>query len=521
MPLLGADQHNTQAFLRAFYQPGAGGPENSVLYGGADMSYIQIEGVSNPILGDYKAQFMHNPRRIGSYVPVATMISPPDLPQAKVTFSEKMGGIPRYLATIGCKANFYEPVGRCKDPGNFLTGWEQYVLIYPQGVVTKVDLGDRSSFEGSALLKGALDVTFSRPLYAVGGLNFGTASTSTDLTALVPVDACYGDNNQCGDCGPANDGSNFIYVAGPGAAAAKPFVEYSTDGGNTWTKLSIAVAVNNEQPSGIAQYQNYLVVVTKTAGSATQGGYYYSDIDPNTGIPNSTFTKVTTGFINSAGKAPNDIYVNSLNQALFPADGGIVYQATDITAGVTVLTNAGATSSNLMRIHGYQETLVAVGASSAVIKSTNFGKTWAATTTAPTTTIGNAVQVIDRQVYWVAGTSGNLFYTRNGGTTWVQKRFSGDGAGTVNDILAATPEVIHFAHVNATPNGRLFTSWNGGFSFTNVAPRLNSVPTTAGITRLACPFSSPDGVASNNLVAVGTGAGGTDGTVLVGTASYI
>lgn len=522
MALLTADQNNTQTYLRAYYQPGAGGPENPVLYGGADMAYIQIEGVSNPVLGDYKAQFVHDPRSISRYIPVAVMTSAPDLPKAKITFTEKLGGIPRYLAQVGCQANFYEVVGQCDDPGQFLVGWSQYVLIYPQGQVTNVDLGDRTSFEGSAMLKGALDVTFSRPLYAVGRLGFSPASTATDLTALIPTDVANGTNSRCGgDCGPANDGSNNWYVAGPGAVAAKPFVEYSTDGGSNWTSLTIATAANNEQPVAIAQHQNYLVVVTKTAGGATQGGYYYSEIDPQTGVPSSTFTKVTTGFLNSASKAPNDIYIHSLNEVYFPADGGIVYFTSDITAGVSILTNAGATSANLIRMHGYQNTLVAVGASSAVIKSIDKGKHWAATQTAPTTTIGNGVQVINSSVYWVGGTSGNLFYTRNGGITWVQKRFSGDGAGSVTDILAATPEVMYFSHNTTTPNGRIFTTWNGGFSFTNTAPRINNLGTTAGITRLACPFTAPDGVAANNLVAVGTAANGTDGIIYTAGASYL
>ncbi|MBN9393094.1 MAG: hypothetical protein J0I20_33990 [Chloroflexi bacterium] len=519
-----AEQHNTQQHLRAFYQPGGPGPEQARLFGGSDMSYIQIEGAGIELLGDVNASFMNDPRRVGQYTPTAIMTTAPSLPTATVTFSERKGGIPRQLMGFGCKANFYELVGTCKDPGDFLRGWSEYVMIYSQGTVKKVDLGDRTSFEGNDRLEGSLDITWGRNPYPVGVLNFGPAGIGT-VTAIKVEDICYGSQIQCdANCGISNDGSRFIYAAVDGAAAAKPIVVYSTDYGANWTQYILTLGANAEIPSAIDVVGSYLVVVTKTAGGANQGGYYYTDINNNTGVPNSAnWAKVTTGFINLASRAPNDIYVANTNEVYFAADGGYIYKSTDITQGV-VVNNAGATvTTNLLRIRGLDNTIIATGSTSAVIVTYNSGKVWGVPTTSPTTgPVGvQAVALQNPSFWWVGTDDGRLFYTVNRGETWVQKRFSGDGAGQVRDIVWATPEVGYFSHSTTAPAARIFSTYDGGFSWTNIAPRINAFGTMANAYRLNVPVYATDPIAANNLAVAGVAANGTDGMVYMGSAGLI
>ena len=116
--------------------------------------------------------------------------------------------------------------------------------------------------------------------------------------------------------------------------------------------------------------------------------------------------------------------------------GGYIYKATDITAGVAVLSAGSATTNDLLRIHGAQDTLVAVGQGSTTIISANNGQTWGAAPAAVSAialAVG-AVLVLDNLRFWV-GTlnSGRLFSTQDGGNTWQEKTFSGSGSGNLYD----------------------------------------------------------------------------------------
>jgi photosystem II stability/assembly factor-like uncharacterized protein len=192
---------------------------------------------------------------------------------------------------------------------------------------------------------------------------------------------------------------------------------------------------------------------------------------------------------------------------------------------VSVISAASATSSNLLRIHGSTDgTLVAVGADSVVVKSINRGATWALTTAEPYG-IGldvSAILVLDEQRYWTGSAlSGRLAYTLNGGESWTEKGFSGSGAGTIRDIVAATNEVIYFSHDTNTPAGRIFSSWNGGADFTNSSPRIQNLPVYDRGTRLAVPYGSHPTIASNNLAVAGLAGNGTDGILLLGIAAIL
>jgi photosystem II stability/assembly factor-like uncharacterized protein len=522
MPILDINLNNTQQHSRIFIQPGGPSPVNGKLYGGVDMGWIELEGVELNYKGDIKAQFVNDPRRIGGWQAVSKMSSAPSLPTAKLRFSEKKGGIPRALAGLICQLNGYEAIGNeCKNPSDFLTGWSEYVMIYPQGEGTKVIAGNRATWEGTEMLREEIDVVWSRNPYPISQMLFGTQAAGT-LTGIQVRDIAYGNLAICGNCGPSNDGTRFLYGLVDGAAAAKPLVVYSVDGGATWTQQAISAGANAEIPTAIDVIGNYLVVLSKIGGGATQSCYYYTDINQLTGVPNSAnWTKITAGFINTAAHGANDIFVVSANEIYFPADSGYIYKCTDITQGVTV-NNSGATvATNLTRMHGYGSTYVAVGATAGVIKTFNGANTWVATTTAPTVGNATAVSVNSPYTFWVGGDTGRIWYTLDGGETWTEKTFAGSGAGSIKDIRFATPEVGYFSHSTATPTARIFSTWDGGYSWTNVAPRVNGIATFNSATRLAVPDSAIDPIGANNLAIAGIAANGADGIVYLGKAGLV
>jgi len=511
MPNLTADEIVTLRHKRHFIQFGGAKPNSPVKYGGQDAQYMVVEGVSNPETGGLDPVFVHDPRRQGLYRLIGRSISAPDLPQATLLLREKHGAIPRQLTRIGCKFNLYEPTGACGDLSDFLGGWVDYVLIYSGAVVSDKDLGNRSAWDADDPIEDSLSLTLSE-IYPMGSLSFGEgAATQVDRNV---VDIVYGSVVSCGDCSPADDGANRIYAvtapSGAGSPGLQAEVVYTANGGATWSQVNITGFGATEAPVAIDIVGSYLVVV----GS---GAYFYALLNSQTGAP-GTFTKVSTGFV--ANKAPLDIYVVSPREIFFSGQGGYVYKSSNLSAGVTPVTDGSVTASDLYRISGAEDVIVAVGKDGALIKSLNRGATWASTTTAPVGTLTDlyAIAVKSRSEFWVGSNYGRAYYTLDGGESWLELSFIGNGSGQVKDIVFVNEEVGYISFSNTTPRASLITTWNGGSDWTSTSPRIMNYPTMNYGNRIAYPVADSS-IAVNNIAIGGLAGNGTDGIILVGVAA--
>lgn len=516
MPKLTADEIVTQKHIRSFIQYGGPLPANEVAYYGADAQYLVIEGVGSPELGGIEPTYVHDPRRIGAYRLVARKITPPDLPSATFKFLEKHGAIPRALGQLNCNFNAYQNVGKCVDPSDFLAGWTDYVLIYSRALVTNKDLGTRTAWDSDDQIEDSLE-TMLASIYPIGALSFGEkAAAQVDREV---VDIVYGSNLQCGECGDSDDGTNRIYAVTKSSGAGSPGlpaeVIYTVDGGLTFQETSITGIGASADPVAVDVVGNKLVVVVNS-----ENAYYWAELS-TVGVP-GTFTKVTTGFVTN--KNPNDIYVAGPREVYIVGNGGYVYKATDITAGVTVINDGSATTNNLLRVDGIDNTIVATGASSTVIYSNNRGATFATVSNSPSaiSTDITAVEVLDDR-RWLVGTGlGRIVTTVNGAeSAWVEKSFDGAGSGTIKDIVAATDEVIYFSISTLTPTARLFATWNGGADWTRLKPRILNWPVFTHANRLAVPTVNDPTTASNNIAVAGLSGGGTDGVIYLGIATKV
>jgi hypothetical protein len=506
---------NRRGNLRAWYQPGGPAPNNPLKYAGQDGAYLSIGSVSQPVRGGIDPSYMWNPNQIGNWVNVATIQSPPDLGSFQVSFTEKKGGIPFSHTDFTCPVSFYELVGDCKALSDFTGGWSQYVKIYPEGLATDRDFGDRTAMNEDDILQANITFTLPRDSFTIGTMTFASQSLGS-LTGTPVRDIVYGTQIQCGNCGVNNDGTKLIYAVAKGGAAAKPIVYYTLDGGSTWSTVSIAAAANAEDIVALRVIGSYLVAISPAANTATNGGYYYATLD-STGTP-GTFTKVTTGFVDNS--APQDAVVVG-NTLWICGKAGYIYKVTDVPSGASVSSAGGATSNDLKRIHGTLDVIVAVGASNTVIYSDNQGQTWGAPTNTPTGTL-QAISVVSRYLWWVGLSNGTVYYTRDGGgTAWAQKGVGSYALTAVTDIVHATPDVLYIAGATTTPVAKILTSWDGGNTITNAAPRLQSLPTFTGATRLAVPHGAAANVLANNLGVAGTGVLAADGYALLAVANVI
>lgn len=516
MPKLTADEVITQQHKRAYIQWGGPRPNNPVTFAGQDGQYMTITGVSNPEAGGFDPIWAPDPANAKRYRLIGRKATAPDLPSATMMFYEKHGVLPRQLFKQ-CPFSAYEVAGTCMDLSDLYNGVTDYLLIYSMGLVADKNLGDRVSMDSDDLVGDELSITLS-DIYPVGPLGFGdNALTLIDREVL---DVTYGTREMCGNCGPANDGSKWIYAitrSSGGSPGLPSEVIYSTDGGATWNQTTVTGIGATEDPNHIEAIGSRLVVLSATAGSATSGGYYWADVDPDTGVP-GTWTKVTSGFVASA--QPRDMFALSPREVFFCGDAGYIYKSTDITSGVTVLNAGAATAQNLARIHGGDDVLVSVGASGTVIKSTNRGATWAATAAAPTTSGLVSVQALSAKVIWTGAVNGYLWYTLDGGKTWIKKGFSGEGTGQVFDLLFVTSEVGYMLNANATPTARLFVTLDGGYNWTNSSWRLLQWPVFNYAKRIAAPTSSDSAVNVNNVAVAGI-TSGNDGVLLLGVSQKL
>lgn len=515
MPKLTADEVVTQQHKRAYLQWGGPRPNNPVTFAGQDGQYMTITGVGLPE-GASTAIWAPDPANPKRYKLIGRMKAAPELPSATMLFYEKHGVLPRQLFKQ-CPFSAYEVTGTCQDLSDLYNGVTDYLLVYSLADVDGRSLGDRVTMESDDLIGDELTVTLS-DIYPVGPLGFGdNALTLIDREVL---DVVYGNRNICGNCGPENDGSKWVYAvtrSSGGSPGLPSEVIYTTDGGANWSQVTITGIGAAEDPSKIFLVGSRLVVLSPTAGSATSGGYYWADIDPDTGQP-GTWTKVTAGFVNAA--QPRAAFVLSPREVFFCGDAGYIYKSTDITSGVTVLNAGVATTQNLARIDGVEDVLVSAGAAGTVIRSINRGATWATTVAAPTTSGLTALEVFSQKRIWVGSVNGYLWYTLDGGKTWVNKGFSGHGTGQVFDIVFATEEIGYMLNANATPTARLFVTLDGGATWTNTCWRITNWPVFNYAKRIAVPTSQDSAVNVNNVAIAGI-TSTNDGVLLLGIAQKL
>lgn len=507
---------------RVFVQQNGASPINKPRFHGIDTQYLAFEGAKRPINGAVNPINMAHPRKAGKYIRVGRTVDAPGLPTATVKIQERIGTLPFSLTDLNCPATYYlVQSANCADLANFDYGWNGYVEIWSDGIPTDVDMGVRSPFTGDDPIEDSISYVFDSQ-YEVAALAFGVQVPSTGLGVREIVDATFYGDYGCNNCGIQQDGTRWRYALRKEASGTTSAdVLYSVDGGATWTALAITGIVNTEVPVAIRVVGNFLVVLSPTAGSATQGGYYFTAINPLTGVPSSTWTKVTAGFP-TGSQLPRDMFVLSPTEIFISCDAGFVLVVSSIPSGASNAHSASATAVNLSRIRGVGDVLVAVGATGKVLRSTDRGRTWSLTTVDPSATSLISVDLPYENVIWVGDSAGGSWYSLNSGESWVSNSF-GLTLASVNDINFVTPEVGFVAATVTGPSARIFATINGGQSWVPssvVNPRMLSVPSYGRPNRIVVPSGAGLSIATNNLMVAGLQAG-TTGVLISASANVL
>lgn len=498
----------TSKDLSIFLQYGGAGPANALKVAGLDGQHVAVTGLTRTT-SDVKPDFGYDPTNPGQYEARAALASPPDdFDSFTLASGELSGNVPRALMRDGMPFNLYMNAGGCVDPTNPLA-FVSYVEIASDCVVAGNDGGDRKARAEDAVLLDSLSVKARGGLYVAGPLIF-----SEQQPSAVAAQITFG--NRYGNCTPAGAETLDVYVGVAASGATVPKLRYTNDGGATWADLAITGITATEALVGIAVLGEYLVVATDKAGSATQSGYYVTTIDQDTGVPASTWSKVTSGI--QANDLLTDMWAER-DAIYLVAQKGWIYKTRTPLTGVTTVRQGSAAGTNVSRIRGRNGVLAAALADGTVLVSVDGGTIWAASAAIAVAT-PLAIGVVDAKRIYVGAGSGVLKYTDNGGKTWSTLAFSGSGAGTVDDIAVVSPEVVQLAHNNGGV-GRLVATWTGGAAWTRTENRIRNLTTNNGLTRLAVPSRGSRSTQANVLAAAGTAASGTAGSVQIGRAPIV
>jgi photosystem II stability/assembly factor-like uncharacterized protein len=383
------------------------------------------------------------------------------------------------LVRKGCAVDIQVHIGACKNPTDFNEGWELITVLegaLPTEYGTS-ELGALDADQESAVLE---TVPFSGlDYYEIKPIVGAEMAASQIVQKILDVRIC--DSKTCGECGITSNGCEKIFAltataaGSPGLAAE---IVFSADGGQTWDDTNITTLAANEEPNKMACVGSNLVVVSEDSESL-----HYADIsDILDGI--ETWAEVTTGFVSAKG--PLGIFSLGRTFTWIVAEGGYIYFASDATSGVEVQSAGDATVQDLSAIHGVDELhLVAVGASNAVVFTTDGGGTWGSVTGPNVGVSLTAVWMKSRTEWFVGCADGTLWYTRDSGGSWSIKGFPGSGTGGITDIKFASNAVGYLSHNLTTPRGRILRTIDGGFSWYVLPEVGTTMPTSDTILALA------------------------------------
>lgn len=427
----------------------------------------------------------------------------------------------RYLPTIsdilkiaesGCPLDIQIPIGKCKDPRNLNLGWDTKKLIFEDVVITNYATSELGTMEssGRAAVDEEIDAS-ARSRYEIKRLGY-KATAGTQITQEV-IDIRVCDSPACGQCGLESDGCQVVFAltlsvgGSPGSPAEILFTE---NGGLTWDDTLVSTLTSLQDPNELACVGQNLVVVSEDSEAL-----HYA---PIADILNSveTWVKVTTGFV--ALKGPLAIWSAAPDKTWITGEGGYIYFTEDPTTGVTVQEAGTGTTQDLNDVDGCDAlNLVAVGASNAVLVTSNGGDTWTAITGPAVGVILNTVEVKSPYEWWIGAANGNMYYTVNAGLDWATKAFSGSAAGTVRHIEFATDSIGFMAHSTAASVGRIFRTDDGGNSWYRDSDATNiGLPDNDRINRVAVCHRANPMVRANVVFAAGLGANAIDGIILKG-----
>lgn len=483
---------------RVFVQVDGSSPENPYLFVGC----LSLGGLQED-LGTGEPIYCPSTEVVGAFDIVATTAPPPALPTTDFTqhMDRRLNDFWWDLRRRKCFINLKlkgTNCGRPDDPDTF-----DGLILLQDGKLTAFNTGAFNGLSEDAAidLTGTLQMTdfdVFRPL------TFGEVGDADVFSEV--KDGIYADKIQCGDCGAPSDGCQKMYALTSTIAASPALsaqLAYSLDGGNTWDYDDIS-SLSTQSADALAQVGSRIVVVSQI----DEAHHYKLQATIDAGTAGS-WTAVTGGYV--ASKGPTALWSKSPSETYVAAEGGYIYFMANPASAVTVLHDGSVTTQDLNDIRGKNRTIVAVGASNAVIVSYNGGQTWSAVTGPAVGVILNTVEVINDRVWYIGAANGKSFYTTNQGVSWTE--MTPDSAISNTTSIRFVDEIVGYMVVEVSTSVRVYRTADNGYSWHFDGSYVGNTP-TADILNFVTPCPGN----YNKVFAGGLATGSTDGILIVGAA---
>ena len=422
----------------------------------------------------------------GGWRTVGSTQAPPD---AVTTSIENMVFLARdWLDRLNCEFTLFA-LHRSGGEPDIFANYQRALVLNNCRVTTMTDKQLVHHEEEQSSLQ-ARDIEAWPPVYRTGGLTARRQSTSetlalNDVLAYSPLDC---------DAGVVPGDK---VVAGADSSSYSGNVLQTLDAGAVWAALATDPFAAGKNVTSIVAFPISdtvtRILAAQAATGAAQGKVAYSDDN------GATWTTVNIGGAAAGHGAVDSGALFALDQGhvwLASAEG-YIYFSSDGGASWTAQTDADLTTEDFHAVAFADEnTGMAVADADVILFTSDGGVTWEAATATGSADVLNCVAPAGN-FWWVGSAAGELWYSRDEGETWAQRRFSGDGVGEVADILFANDLVGYAIHNTAAPVGTILVTINGGFSWNAI-----TTPTNAGLNAITVADL-------NTIYAVGEVQGGT------------
>lgn len=481
---------------RVFVQESGSSPVNPYVYIGC----LSLGGLQQD-LGTGDPIYCPSSEVRGAYDIVDTTSPPPALPTTDFTqhMNRALQDFWWDLRRRKCKFNMVVVGSNCAAPDD-INDFEAKILAKAVKL-TAFNTGAFNTSDADA----AIDLTGSLQIGAFDRflpMTFGEkADTSVFSEAL---DGIFADKVQCGDCGDPSDGCQKMYVLTTTITASPALssqLVHTKNGGQIWSTDDITTLAT-KAGSALANVGTRIVVVS----NADLAHHYkqQSTLDAGTA---ASWSRVSGGYVTAKG--PNAIWSKSPSETYIAANGGYIYFMANPATAVTVLTDGSVTVQNLNDIRGIGRTVVAVGASNAVVLSENGGNTWSLITGPAVGVALNTIEVVTSSIWFVGAANGKAFVTTDKGATWTD--VTPDSAITVVDSIRFVDEMVGYMAVETSGNPRIYRTSDNGYSWHNDGSYVAGVPSAAHYNFvMPCPKNY------NIVLAGGLKSVGTDGIIISG-----
>lgn len=453
--------------------------------------------------GDREPIFCKNPTQANVYDIVDYSLGAPSLGEGTLLENLQRGSISyvEQLYKRTCQNILLNKFGLCGRPDD-LSLFEsiQYVLSMTS---TNLEFSELQNLEGE-----------SNVVTATGNINFvkmgrffpiRLGEKADAVVNAEVLDIIYADAVSCGDCGPSSDGCDKIYAitrANTGSPGLSGQLVYTENAFGTTTNVDIQ-PLGGRDPSRLTSVGSYLAIVSEADGSMVY--------TPKSAISSTGFTRVTTGFV--GGAAPRNIYAAATNAVFAGGAGGYIYKSTNITAGFAVSQDNSLTTQNSNDIQGIGQNVVSVHNSNVIQFSTNLGDSWSLITGPQVGANLTTVAVLSRYEWYVGTSTGRLYYTKNGGTSWTQRLLPNQSnLLVVNRIRFSPTSPLHgVIAVEDNTRGYLYRTVSAGREWWNNTEAI--LTSTSAIPRR---FNGVTLCDDNDVAAGGLETGSTDGFIVAG-----